>query len=145
CSIKWADKRGSVAEGLRQWAAEKVELQPVDEAGLKEIAKNGSGKLRLVKGWGTGGRARVTEVGGLVDGNRIYRGRPFEVVSVSADVPEKSAAVLAFLKEKQASFRNVQFEKGDPYAMVDAIDSAWQGELPHSLLIAPGGKVIWRS
>jgi peroxiredoxin len=145
CSIKWADKRGSVAEGLRQWAAEKVELQPVDEAGLKEIAKNGSGKLRLVNVWATWCGPCVTEFSDLVDMNRIYRGRPFEVVSVSADVPEKSAAVLGFLKEKQASFRNLQFDKGDPYAMVDAIDPAWQGELPHTLLIAPGGKVIWRS
>jgi peroxiredoxin len=145
CSIKWAGKRGSVAEGLRQWAAEKVELQPVDEAGLEEIAKNGGGKLRLVNVWATWCGPCVTEFGDLVDLNRIYRGRPFEVVSVSADVPEKSGAVLAFLKEKQASFRNVQFDKGDPYAMVDAVDSAWQGELPHSLLIAPGGKVIWRS
>jgi thiol-disulfide isomerase/thioredoxin len=145
CSIKWADKRGSVAEGLRQWAAEKVELQPVDEAGLKEIAKNGGGKLRLVNVWATWCGPCVTEFGDLVDVNRMYRGRPFEVVSVSADVPEKSAAVLAFLKEKQASFRNVQFDKGDPYAMVDSVDPAWQGELPHSLLIAPGGKVIWRS
>jgi thiol-disulfide isomerase/thioredoxin len=145
CSIKWADKRGSVAEGLRQWAAEKVELQPVDEAGLKEIAKNGSGKLRLVNVWATWCGPCVTEFSDLVDVNRIYRGRPFEVVSVSADVPEKSAAVLGFLKEKQASFRNLQFDKGDPYAMVDAIDPAWQGELPHTLLIAPGGKVIWRS
>src|SRR5262249_47260260 len=102
CSIKWADKRGSVAEGPRPWAAEKVELQPVDEAGLEEIAKNGSGKLRLVNVWATWCGPCVTEFGDLVDVNRIYRGRPFEVVSVSADVPEKSAAVLAFLKEKQA-------------------------------------------
>jgi thiol-disulfide isomerase/thioredoxin len=145
CSIKWADKRALVADGFREWANEEVKLAPVDEAGLRDVAKNSSGKLRLVNVWATWCGPCVTEFGDLVAVNRMYRGRDFEVVTVSADVPEKTDAVLRFLKEKQASTRNLQFDKGDPYAMVEALDAAWQGEIPHTLLVAPGGKVIWRS
>jgi peroxiredoxin len=145
CSIKWADKRALVAEGFREWAKEEVKLAPVDEAGLREVAKNGSGKLRLIDVWATWCGPCVTEFADLVAVNRMYRGRGFEVVAVSADAPEKSDAVRRFLEEKQASFRNLQFDKGDPYAMIDAVDPAWQGELPHTLLVAPGGKVVWRS
>src|SRR5262249_4191038 len=76
CSIKWADKRGSVAEGLRQWAAEKVELQPVDEAGLEEIAKNGSGKLRLVNGRAPGWGPRGPGVRGPAGFDPVHRGPP---------------------------------------------------------------------
>ena len=41
--------------------------------------------------------------------------------------------------------RNVAFDKGDPYALIEAVDPKWQGALPHSILVAPGGEVSYRS
>ena len=29
-------------------------------------------------------------------------------------------------------------------ALVQALDPAWPGPLPHTVLIAPGGKILWR-
>jgi hypothetical protein len=77
--------------------------------------------------------------------NRMYRGRDFEMVTVSADLPEKREAALEFLKKQQASTQNWIFEKGDPYALIEAVDLSWRGALPHTVLIAPGGKVLYRS
>ena len=145
CSIKWANKGGWVDEGQKRWAEEAVSLIPTDAAGLRALARNDSKKLRLVNVWATWCGPCVIEFPELVTIHRMYRGRDFEIVTVSADPPEKRDAALAFLKEKQASTRNYVFETGDPYAMIDAVDVEWQGALPHTMLVAPGGKVIYRS
>jgi thiol-disulfide isomerase/thioredoxin len=145
CSIKWAEKRGWLEEGKKRWAAEEVTLAPTDTAGLKALARNDSSKLRLINVWATWCGPCVIEFPDLVTVNRMYRGRGLEVVTVSADPPEKRDAALAFLKEKQASTRNFVFETGDPYAMIDAVDPSWQGALPHTMVVAPGGKVLYRS
>jgi thiol-disulfide isomerase/thioredoxin len=145
CSIKWANKGGWVDEGKKRWAEEAVSLTPTDAAGLRALARNESKKLRLINVWATWCGPCVIEFPDLVTIHRMYRGRDFEIVTVSADPPEKRDAALAFLKEKQASTRNYAFETGDPYAMIDAVDVEWQGALPHTMLVAPGGKVIYRS
>lgn len=145
CSVKWADKKGWVVEGRKRWAAEPVSLDAVDEAAIKEIVKNPTKKLRLVNVWATWCGPCVTEFPELVTINRMYRGRAFELVTISADPPEKQEAALEFLQKQEASSRNTLFSKGDPYALIDVVDPEWRGALPHTMLIAPGGKVIHRS
>ena len=76
----------------------------------------------------------------LVSLNRIYRGREFEVVTVNADEAGKREKALEFLKTQQASTRNFAFDKGDPYALIEAVDPKWQGALPHTIVVAPGGR-----
>ena len=145
CSVKWSDKRGSVQEGLEKWAQEPVSLDVVDEAAIRAIARGDAKKLRLINVWASWCGPCVIEFPDLVSLNRIYRGRDFEVVTVNADDPDKRGKALDFLKEKQASMRNVAFEKGDPYALIEAVDSKWPGALPYTMLVAPGGKVLYRS
>jgi len=146
CSVKWSDKRAWVKEGYEQWAKEPVALEPIDEAGVKAQAKNEGGKkLRLINVWATWCGPCVVEFPDLVSIHRIYRGRDFEVVTVNADDPAQKDKVLEFLKTQQASTRNYAFAKGDPYALIEALDAKWQGELPHTIVVAPGGEVIYRS
>ena len=145
CSVKWADKKSWTEEGRKRWAAEPVSLDAVDEAAIKDIVKNPGKKLRLVNVWATWCGPCVTEFPELVTINRMYRGRDFELVTISADPPEKREAALEFLKKQEASSRNTLFSKGDPYALIDVVDPEWRGALPHTILIAPGGKVIHRS
>ncbi len=146
CSVKWSDKRGWVKEGFEKWAEEPVTLESIDEAGVRAEAKNEAGKkLRLINVWATWCGPCVVEFPDLVSIHRIYRGRDFEVVTVSADEAAKKQKVLEFLKAQQASTRNYAFDKGDPYALVEALDPKWQGELPHTIVVAPGGEVIYRS
>jgi len=145
CSVKWSDKRASVEEGFEKWAQEPVTLDAVDETAIRTIAKGDAKKLRLVNVWATWCGPCVIEFPDLVSLNRIYRGRDFEVVTINADNPDKRAKALEFLKEQQASMRNVAFDRGDPYALIEAVDPKWPGALPYTLLVAPGGKVIYRS
>jgi thiol-disulfide isomerase/thioredoxin len=146
CSVKWSDKRPWVKDGLEKWAKEPVSLEPADEAGIRALAANAGGKkLRLVNVWATWCGPCKIEFPDLVSLHRIYRGREFEAVTVNADDPGKRDKALEFLKEQQASTRNVAFDKGDPYALIEAVDPKWQGALPHTILVAPGGEVIYRS
>jgi len=145
CSIKWADKRALVAKGYEDWAKEPVTLESIDTAGIEALIANDSKKLRLVNVWATWCGPCVIEFPDLVSLHRIYRGRDFEVVTIDADSPENRHKALEFLKEQQASTLNYAFDKGDPYALIEAVDTEWAGNLPHTILVTPGGEIIHRS
>jgi hypothetical protein len=72
----------------------------------------------------------------------MYRLRNFESISISMDELNRRQAALSFLEKKQASFKNYIAE-GDKSQIIDAINKDWQGALPYTALIAPGGKVIY--
>jgi len=145
CSVKWSEKRGSVEESLAAWAKEPVNLTPADEAALREIIANKTDKVRLVNVWATWCGPCVTEFPELVTIQRMYKTRPFEVVTISADEPAKAEDVLKFLKSKEASMTNLHFSGEDRYAMIEAIDPEWEGAFPYTLLIKPGGEIVYRS
>src|SRR3989442_11016630 len=69
----------------------------------------------------------------------MYRGRDFEVVTISADPPEKRETALEFLKKQEASTRNLIFAKGDPYALIDVVDPEWRGGVAPPPPLAPRG------
>jgi peroxiredoxin len=73
----------------------------------------------------------------------MYRGRDFEFISVSADSPEKKEKVLKFLQKHQASNTNYLFSIDNKYKLIDLIDPKWQGALPYTILVEPGGKIVY--
>jgi len=145
CSIKWADKRRSVEQAFKQWAKEPVDVNMIDVNGIKSLMTNDSGKLRLVNVWATWCGPCVIEIPELVTINKMYRGRAFEMVTISGDTPEKKDAVLAFLKNKQVSCANYLFASDDKTELVDAVDKDWQGGIPYTVIVKPGGEVIYRN
>jgi peroxiredoxin len=144
CSIKWADKRQSLKAVSERWAVEEVIVKQIDEQGVKDLVANRGEKLRLVNVWASWCGPCVEEFVELVEINRSYRNRDFELVTVSADSPKKSDKVLEFLQAKQASCTNYHFSGDDQYSLIEAVDRLWPGSLPFTLLIEPGGKVIYR-
>src|SRR5262245_1656676 len=145
CSIKWADKRALVKDGLDRWAQEPVALETVDADGLKAIVAGDARKLRLVNIWAVWCGPCLVEFPDLVALHRIYRGRDFEVVTIDGDVPEVQPKSREFLMKQHASMRNVAVKRDDPYTLMDLVDHEWRGGLPHTMRIAPGGKVLYRS
>jgi len=143
CSIKWAEKENWITKGREEWAKEPVELEPVDEAGIKELLQNNSGKLRLINIWATWCGPCVVEFPEFVTMNRMYRGRDFEFVSICLDDLEKKDKALKFLKEKQASNKNYIFNIDNKYAFIEAIDPKWPGALPYTMIVEPGGKIVY--
>jgi peroxiredoxin len=143
CSVKWASKGTWTTEYKTKWAAEPVSLETIDEAGIKDLLKNKSDKLRLINVWATWCGPCVTEFPDFIDINRMYRGRDFELVTISADNPTTKDKALKFLKTSQASTKNYIFNTDDKYKLIEAIDPAWQGALPYTILVEPGGKIVY--
>ena len=144
CSIKWSEKRESVKQDFENLAREPVGLEPINSQSIRNLVKNDSKKLRLINVWATWCGPCVNEFSELVTINRMYRHRDVEVVSISSDALDQKDKVLTFLKEKQASFRNYQFNVEDNDQLIEAVDKEWPGAVPYTLLVAPGGKVIHR-
>ena len=143
CSTKWSEKRGSVKKSLKDWAKEEVGLKLIDEKGIRSLTKDEGKNLRLINVWATWCGPCVAELPEFVAMNRMYRHRGFELVTISADAPEEKAHALEFLEKKQVSARNYLFDGNDKYKLMDAVDEKSTGALPHTILIAPGGKVLY--
>jgi peroxiredoxin len=144
CSTKWADKSDSAKKAIAKWDAEAVELKVIDQAGIKELARNDSKKLRLVNLWATWCGPCVHEMPELVTMNRMYRNRPFEMITISVDQVEKKDQALEMLTKLHVSSTNYLFAADDKDKLAEALDAKWEGPLPYTLLIAPGGKIIFR-
>lgn len=143
CSIKWAEKEASRKKENEDWAKMPVDLQMIDEAGIKDLIKNSSGKLRLINVWATWCGPCVTEFPEFIDMNRMYRKRDFEFISISADDPSKKDKVLKFLQDNHASNTNYLFSIDNKYKLIEAIDPNWQGALPYTIVVEPGGKIVY--
>lgn len=145
CSTKWGDKAAGNLTWREKVKKEPVTVKPADVAALKALRENAdSGKVRLINVWATWCGPCVSEFDELIETNLRFRHRDFEVVTVSAQFPDEQAAVAKFLAKHNASTRNVIFAEGDKDQMLGAIDPEWKGALPHTLLVAPGGKVLYR-
>jgi peroxiredoxin len=146
CSTKWADKRADAERSLAEWDKEEVSIDGIDAAAVKKLAANDAdgAKLRLVNVWATWCGPCVTELPELVTINRMYRGRAFETVTISMDEPDQRAAALELLRKKHVATTNYHYAGDDKDALVAALDPEWQGPIPHTILIAPGGKVLFR-
>jgi thiol-disulfide isomerase/thioredoxin len=143
CSIKWAEKKDWVNKAFQEWSREPVSLDLIDESGVKDLVKNNSSKLRLINIWATWCGPCVVEFPELVAINHMYRGRDFEFVSICLDDMSKKDKALKFLKEKLASNKNYIFDLDNKYAFIEAIDPKWQGALPYTIIVEPGGKIIY--
>ncbi len=144
CSTKWADKRKDAVASLAKWDAEPVTLEPITDAAVARLAKNDTKQHLLVNLWATWCGPCVAELPEFVTMNRMYRKRPFKLVTISLDDIAKRDEALAVLKENHLSATNYILQTDDRNSFADALDKEWPGPLPYTLLIAPGGKVIYR-
>lgn len=143
CSVKWAEKQDWREKALKEWAAEEVSLNTIDSTGISKLLQNDSKKLRLINIWATWCGPCTREFPDFITINRMYRGRDFEFISISADDPDKKDKALEFLQKQQASGTNYIFNNSDKYALIEAIDPNWQGALPYTILVEPGGKIVY--
>jgi thiol-disulfide isomerase/thioredoxin len=143
CSIKWAWKTEWTDKTNKDWIEKPVIVEKISKKGVADLVRNNSEKLRLINVWATWCGPCVIEYPELVNLQRIYGNRNFEFISLSADKPENADQVLEFLQAKHSPIKNYLFNSHDKYALIEAINAGWNGALPYSILIEPGGKVIY--
>jgi peroxiredoxin len=143
CSTKWQEK-----EALREAAERKLDAQPVtldivDAAGLRKLRANTGDTYTLVSFWATWCGSCVAEFADMQDNFRMYSDRGFTLVTVSANAPEEKDSVQKFLERKHATSRNLLFASSDTAAMQKAFDPHWESAVPYTVLLAPGGQVLF--
>jgi peroxiredoxin len=145
CSIKWLSKVTSASSEQEAIKKEPVPLEKVDAAGLEALVENaGSGKTRLINFWATWCAPCTAEFPDLQATWRMYKKRPFELVTVAINYPDEEPGVRKFLDAQHATTKNLLFGTNDPYALMKVVDADWNGAVPYSMIVAPGGKVLFR-
>ncbi|MEO6002548.1 MAG: redoxin domain-containing protein [Opitutus sp.] len=159
CSIKWIEKNASVKEFNAKWENTPVSVEKADVAAITKLARNDTKKYRIVNVWATWCAPCVAEFPGLVSVGWRLSMRPVELVTISMDDPAQSDGVQKFLqknhagvpsrlmkslKEEGRTTNNYLFTEASSDALIKALDPEWQGPLPHTVVIAPGGKIVYR-
>jgi thiol-disulfide isomerase/thioredoxin len=144
CSTKWADKAAGNQRWIEKVRQEPVKLEPISPQALGALVKAKSGKVRVINVWATWCGPCVSEFDELVETNLRFRHRDFELITLAAHEPAETDAVLKFLSKHHASTRNLIFSEPDKYKFIEALDPAWSGALPHTLVLGPEGEVLHR-
>ena len=144
CSVKWAWKDGYAKSVLEELAKKPVTLEMASVDDIKKLVKNPSDKLRLINVWATWCAPCVAEYPELLILQRMYGNRNFEFISLSADNVESKDKALEFLEKKHSFVTNYLYDGTDKYKLIEALDPAWDGALPYTLLVEPGGKSVYK-
>ena len=144
CSIKWLEKEALHNAEMAKIEAEPIPLEKIGADGLKALRQNATGKTLLVNFWATWCAPCTAEFPELQKIYRMYRKRPFDLVTVSINYPDEEAGVRKFLEGQHASSRNLLSATMDPYELMGAFDPDWSGGVPYSMVIAPGGQVLYK-
>lgn len=159
CATKWIAHRDRVAADQEKWEKGEVHVELIDAKGIAALRQNTSKKVRLFNVWATWCGPCVKEFPELVATSRKFGLRDFEFISISLDDPETLPEVKAFLEKQNAivpaklkpslkaegrTGNAYVFNEANSDALIQALDPEWPGPIPHTLVVAPGGEVIYR-
>jgi thiol-disulfide isomerase/thioredoxin len=163
CSTKWIEKRAAVAADQEKWEKSEVHVELIDAAGVATLRKNDTKKVRLFNVWASWCGPCVEEFPELVATARKFGLRDFEFISISINEPSEIQEVKDFLEKHNAIVPDkikptlkAEGRAGNAYiynppanapntdALIQALDPEWPGPIPHTLVVAPGGAVIYR-
>jgi len=143
CSIKWLEKKDWMTKAETKWSNEPVNIDTISITGVSELLKNNSDKLRLINFWNTNNNTSTAGFAGFVTLSRIYVQRDFEFVSICTDNLKDKDKVLKFLQVKESSGTNYLLTEGNTNKMIATVNTKWNGALPFTILIEPGGKIVY--
>lgn len=159
CSTKWLTKKDLVKTDDEKWAKADVIVETIDAAAVAELRKNDTKKVRMFNVWATWCGPCVEEFPQLVKTSRKFGLRDFEFISISLDDPADLKTVKKFLdqngnalpnklkpslKEEGRNTNCYVFKGANNDELIKALDPEWKGPIPFTLVVAPGGKVIYR-
>ncbi len=159
CSTKWREKIPDVARDQEQWEKADVTLENITASGIAKLVKNDTAKYRLFNVWSTSCAPCVKEFPGLIRVSRRMGLRDFELITISTDLPEDHDRAVAFLDKSRAALparlkpslekegrtsNNYLYSEPSMDSLIKALDPEWEGPQPHTILVAPGGKVVFR-
>ncbi len=144
CSTKWQEKAASRVEALRKIEEQPVTVELAAADDLKKLRANPTKHMLLVSFWATWCGSCIDEFADFQDTFLMYKVRDFDLVTVSANMPDEKNSVLKMLQKQHASSRNLLFDSDDTAAMQKAFDPTWESAVPYTVLIDADGKVLYK-
>jgi thiol-disulfide isomerase/thioredoxin len=159
CSTKWIENRSKLIAVDEKMYGGPVVLENIDTTNVAALAQNHTRKLRLINVWATWCVPCVQEFPEIVSISHRFANRDFEVITISVDDPKDEAGVKAFLDKQHVTVpnrvqRSVKAEGRDTNnylyagasteALMQALDAKAPGPVPYTVLIAPGGEILYR-
>ena len=158
CSTKWREKKAGHDAKHEAWAKTPVAVELIDKAGIANLRANKSNKYRMINVWATWCGPCVKEFPDLVEISRKFDMRDFELVTISLDKPEDKAKAEAFLfkqaaglskkventLKKEGRTTNSYLFAGSGDDLVAVLDKDMPGPIPHTIVVAPGGEIVYR-
>ena len=144
CSTKWKEKSAGRVAALEKINEQPVSVEMISKAELTKLRTNPSHQMMLVDFWATWCGSCVVEFADLQNTLRMYGGRDFSMVTVSANMPDEKTGVLRFLQKQHATSRNYLFDSQDTSALQTAFDPKWDSAVPYTILLSGDGKVLYK-
>ncbi len=122
-----------------------LQAQQLDKGDWPQLAEafEANDKLLIVNFWATWCRPCVAEMPHFEHVADELADENVDLVFVSADDPEiYDTRLPAFLKKKAIKHRVWLMDDTNPNNWVPKVDAGWQGDLPATLLVAPGGEFL---
>ncbi|MDD7987366.1 redoxin domain-containing protein [Lentisphaera marina] len=159
CSTKWLEKESAVKAYNEEWEKQEITLEEIDVAGVKKLVENKTDKIRMINVWATWCGPCMAEFPDLVQLNRRFEYRNFELITISIDDLKRKEKALKFLQSENAAVtrriskglkkegrtsNNYIFDGKDADGLIKALDAKWEGPIPYTIIIKPGGEIIYR-
>jgi thiol-disulfide isomerase/thioredoxin len=123
-------------------AAAPQKLTPLDETGVQKLIAAQKGKAVLVNFWATWCEPCRAEMPQLVAMNSRLKGKPFQLLVISADEPEQAADAYKFVTSHSVPLPSyIKHAKSDDH-FINAFDPKWSGAVPALFLYDRTGKRV---
>jgi len=159
CSTKWREKSVKNTEIMESWTKLPVSIEKIDADGVAALRANNTNNYRIFNLWATWCVPCIQEFPELVAISRQYDMREFDFITISLDEPDHQAKAVKFLqkygagptnratkriKQDDRSTNHYLFTGASQDDLAKVFDPEWPGPIPHTILVAPGGEIIWR-
>ena len=145
CSTKWEEKSASRIAALHKIDEQPITVDMATADDLKKLRENPAKRMTLISFWATWCGSCIDEFDDLEDTYLMYKVRDFELVTVSANMPDEKDSVLRMLNKKRATSKNLLFASSDTEALQKAFDPTWESAVPYTILLDANGKVLYKN
>jgi peroxiredoxin len=145
CSTKWQEKSASRIAALHKIEEQPITVDMATADDLRKLRENSSKHMTLISFWATWCGSCIDEFADLEDTYLMYKVRDFDLVTVSANMPDEKDGVLRMLNKKRATSKNLLFASSDTEALQKAFDPTWESAVPYTILLDANGKVLYKN
>ncbi len=140
CDVQWSWLQDHKVKADSIWDERTVNLQDLSLDSLKTLLVNFSNQARMINFWATWCGPCKKEFPDLMDLQRSYGKRPFELITISLDELDQREHALKFLQQIHAPTPNFILTDGKE-ELQEEIFPWWDGTLPFSIIIEPKGEL----